>query len=149
MESRLHERHEFEGALAKLKGKTVVVDPERAVAAIFDALDKAGAKIVAMRDPTILPKAVKNKVEIAGQKSAQLRDGAVISRFLRWIDEEAPGGEVDELNASDQLEALRRESPSFATCRSTAFRAPARTARSSITNRARRPTASSRRARSI
>ncbi len=108
---RLHERHEFEGALAKLKGKTVVVDPERAVAAIFDALDKAGAKIVAMRDPTILPKAVKNKVEIAGQKSAQLRDGAVISRFLRWIDEEAPGGKVDELIASDHLEALRRESP--------------------------------------
>jgi Xaa-Pro aminopeptidase len=30
----------------ELKGKTVVVDPERAVAAIFEALDKAGAKIV-------------------------------------------------------------------------------------------------------
>ena len=108
---RLHERHEFEAALATLKGKTVVVDPERAVAAIFDALDKAGAKIVAMRDPTILPKAVKNPVEIAGQKSAQARDGAAIARFLRWIDDEAPGGNVDELKASDHLEALRRESP--------------------------------------
>ncbi len=108
---RLHERHEFEGALAALKGKTVVVDPERAVAAIFDALDKAGAKIVAMRDPTILPKAVKNAVEIAGQQSAQARDGAAIARFLHWIDEETPGGAVDELSASDHLEALRRESP--------------------------------------
>jgi Xaa-Pro aminopeptidase len=108
---RLHERAAFESALGELKGKTVVVDPERAVAAIFDALERAGARIVPMRDPTILPKALKNPVEVAGQKAAQERDGAVISRFLRWIDEEAPSGEVDELKASDHLEALRRENP--------------------------------------
>jgi Xaa-Pro aminopeptidase len=106
---RLHERAAFENALSELSGKTVVVDPERAVAAIFEALDKAGAKILPLRDPTILPKAIKNPAEIAGQKAAQTRDGAAISRFLRWIDEEAPKGEVDELQASDHLEALRRE----------------------------------------
>jgi Xaa-Pro aminopeptidase len=108
---RLHERDEFESALSDLKGKTVVVEPERAVAAIFDALEKAEAKILALRDPVVLPKAVKNPVEIAGQKAAQERDGAAIARFLRWIDEEAPKGEVDELKASDHLEALRRENP--------------------------------------
>jgi Xaa-Pro aminopeptidase len=107
----LHERAEFESALANLKGKTVVVDPERAVAAIFEALERAGAKVMALRDPTILPKAIKNEAEVAGQKAAQERDGAVISRFLKWIDEQAPKGEVDELKASDHLEALRRENP--------------------------------------
>src|SRR4051794_37066998 len=108
---RLHERSEFESALGELKDKSVVVDPERAVSAIFDALDRAGAKILPMRDPTILPKALKNPAEIAGQKSAQERDGAAIARFLHWVDEEAPKGDVDELIASDHLEALRRESP--------------------------------------
>jgi Xaa-Pro aminopeptidase len=108
---RLHDRNAFEAALGELKGQTVAVDPERAVAAIFEALDKAGAKIIPVRDPTILPKAVKNAVEIAGQKSAQYRDGAAISRFLRWVETEAPKGEVDELKASDHLEALRREDP--------------------------------------
>src|SRR4051795_8808017 len=107
---RLHERSEFEAALSKLDGKTVVVDPERAVAAIFEALRRAGAKILALRDPTILPKALKNPAEIAGQKAAQTRDGAAVVRFLHWIDEEAPKGEVDELIASDKLESLRRES---------------------------------------
>ena len=106
---RLHERAAFESALFDLKDKTVVVDPERAVAAIFDALDKAGAKILPLRDPTILPKALKNAAEIAGQKAAQERDGAAIARFLHWIDEEAIKGDVDELKASDHLEALRRE----------------------------------------
>lgn len=108
---RLHDRNAFEAALGEMKGQTVAVDPERAVAAIFEALDKAGAKIIPVRDPTILPKAVKNAVEIAGQKSAQYRDGAAIARFLRWVDTEAPKGEVDELKASDYLEALRREDP--------------------------------------
>jgi Xaa-Pro aminopeptidase len=84
---RLHERYEFENALSQFAGKTVAVDPERAVSAIFDALDKAGAKIVPLRDPTILPKALKNPVEIAGQKAAQVRDGAVIAKFLHWIDQ--------------------------------------------------------------
>ena len=108
---RLHDRNAFEAALGEMKGQTVAVDPERAVAAIFEALDKAGAKIIPVRDPTILPKAVKNAVEIAGQKSAQYRDGAAITRFLRWVEEEAPKGNVDELKASDHLESLRREDP--------------------------------------
>jgi len=108
---RLHERAEFEGALSKLHGKTVVVDPERAVAAIFEALEQAGAKIVPLRDPTILPKAIKNPAEIAGQKAAQTRDGAAIAKFLHWIDAEAPKGDIDELTASDRLESLRRENP--------------------------------------
>jgi Xaa-Pro aminopeptidase len=108
---RLHERSAVESQLGELNGKTVVVDPERAVAAIFEALEKAGAKVVPMRDPTILPKALKNPAEISGQKAAQERDGAAIARFLHWIDQEAPKGEVDELIASDHLEALRRENP--------------------------------------
>ena len=108
---RLHERDQFEGALTEFKGKAVAVDPERAVAAIFDGLDKAGARVIPVRDPTVLPRAIKNPVEIAGQKAAQDRDGAAISKFLRWIEAEAPKGEVDELIASDRLESLRRENP--------------------------------------
>jgi Xaa-Pro aminopeptidase len=108
---RLHERDRFEGALTEYKGKRIAVDPERAVAAIFEGLEKAGATVIPVRDPTVLPRAIKNPAEIAGQKAAQQRDGAAIAKFLRWVESEAPGGEVDELRASDHLEALRRENP--------------------------------------
>ncbi|HVH49000.1 MAG TPA: aminopeptidase P family protein [Sphingomicrobium sp.] len=108
---RLHERDRFEGALTEYKGKRVAVDPERAVAAIFEGLEKAGATVIPVRDPTVLPRAIKNPAEIAGQKAAQQRDGAAISKFLRWIETEAPKGEVDELTASDRLEQLRRQNP--------------------------------------
>lgn len=105
---RLHERTAFEPALAALRGKTVVVDPERSVAAIFEALEKAGAKVVTRRDPAVLPKAIKNDVEIAGHEAAQARDGAALSRFLHWLSIEAPKGVVDELSAAAKLHELRQ-----------------------------------------
>src|SRR5687768_6255306 len=106
---RVHERFEFEPWLASLAGKAVLVDPERSVAAIFEALEQAGAKIVAKRDPAVLPKAIKNEVEIAGHRAAQARDGAALSRFLHWLSVEGPKGAIDELTASARLEDFRRK----------------------------------------
>ena len=106
---RVHDRADFAQALAGFGGRTVVADPDRAVAAIFEALEAGGAKVLALRDPAVLPKAIKNEVEIAGHKAAQLRDGAALSRFLHWLSVEAPKGEVDELGAAARLEAFRRD----------------------------------------
>ena len=100
-------RDAFSASLASLGGKTVSVDPDFGVAAIFQALDDAGAKVVAKRDPTILPKAIKNEVEQQGQRSAQARDGAAVARFLRWLSVEASKGGQDELSAAAKLQEFR------------------------------------------
>ncbi|MGN6123712.1 MAG: aminopeptidase P family N-terminal domain-containing protein, partial [Sphingomonas oligoaromativorans] len=100
-------RDAFGGALASLAGQRVMVDPERAVAAIFDSLAEAGAKVSETRDPTVLPKAIKNGVEIAGSKAAHVRDGAAVTRFLHWVDTVAANGGEDELTAAAKLEAFR------------------------------------------
>ncbi|MDP9412960.1 MAG: aminopeptidase P family protein [Pseudomonadota bacterium] len=105
---RLHDRAAFEPFLGSLGGKTVVADPERAVAAIFEALEAAGAKVVQKRDPSVLPKAIKNEAEIRGHKAAQARDGAALVRFLHWLSVEAPKGRVDELSAAAKLQAFRQ-----------------------------------------
>jgi len=106
---RLHDRHEFEPFLKALSGKLVAVDPERSVAAITQALEEGGARIISRRDPAVLPKAVKNATEIAGHKAAQARDGAAVSRFLKWIEEEGPKGEIDEMIAQDKLLGFRQQ----------------------------------------
>ncbi|MBG6117877.1 MULTISPECIES: aminopeptidase P family protein [unclassified Sphingobium] len=106
---RVHDRAAFADALVGFAGKSVVADPERAVAAIFEALDSGGATILPLRDPAILPKAIKNPIEIAGHKSAQARDGAALSRFLHWVSVEAPKGGQTEMTAADRLEAFRKE----------------------------------------
>ncbi|MDY7097656.1 MAG: aminopeptidase P family protein [Pseudomonadota bacterium] len=102
-------RDEFEGALKSLSGKRVSVDPEFGVVGIAQALREGGAKFVFKQDPTILAKAIKNPAEVQGHRDAQARDGAAVSRFLRWLEITAPKGEVDELTAAAKLESFRRE----------------------------------------
>jgi Xaa-Pro aminopeptidase len=106
---RLYDRDAFAPMLAAMAGKRVAADPERAVAAVFDALEKGGAKIVSVRDPAVLAKAIKNHAEQAGQRAAQARDGAALSRYLHWLSVEAPKGDLTEISASDQLQAFRAD----------------------------------------
>ncbi len=106
---RLHPKSAFLGGLSGLAGKTVIADPERAVAAIFGVLNAAGARVVERRDPAVLPKAIKNEAEIAGQRAAQIRDGAALTRFLHWLSIEAPRGGLDELSAAAKLHDFRRD----------------------------------------
>lgn len=60
-------------------------------------------------DPCVRPKATKTDAEIAGARAAHVRDGTAMARFLAWLDENAPAGKVDEISATQQLEAFRRE----------------------------------------
>ncbi|MCX8475609.1 MAG: aminopeptidase P family protein [Sphingomonas sp.] len=106
---RVHDRATFAPALKGFAGKRVAADPERAVAAIFDSLDKGGAKVLSLRDPVVLAKALKNPAEIAGQKAAQARDGAALVRFLKWFEETAPAGGLTEMSAAAKLQEFREE----------------------------------------
>jgi Xaa-Pro aminopeptidase len=103
-------RAEFEQALGAMGGKRVAVDPSFGVAAIGQALEAAGATVVAERDPTILAKAVKNPAEQEGHRTAQARDGAAMARFLHWLSLAAPKGGEAELSAAARLQAFREES---------------------------------------
>jgi len=104
---RIQDRAAFAPALGSFAGKRVVADPGTAVSAIFDALEAGGATVVALRDPVILAKAIKNPAEVAGHKAAQARDGAALSRFLKWFEETAPQGGLTEMSAADKLRAFR------------------------------------------
>ena len=104
---RVRDRADFEPALAGLKGKKVAVDPKHAVAGIFHALENGGATVVRDADPAVLPKAIKNPAEQQGHRDAQARDGAALVKYLRWIEENAPSGKVDELAAAAKLREFR------------------------------------------
>ncbi len=102
-------RDSFAPALAALAGQRVSADPDNCVAAIFAALEAAGAQISELRDPTVLAKACKNPAEQAGQRAAQARDGAAVVRFLHWLSEVAPQGGVTEIAAAERLHQFRRD----------------------------------------
>lgn len=104
---RVAPRSAFAAALDGYRGRRVAADPERAVAAVFERLEKSGAHLLTTRDPTVLPRATKTEAEIAGHRAAQARDGVAMVRFLRWIEAEAPRGGLTEIAASDQLAKFR------------------------------------------
>ncbi len=104
---RLHDRAAFADVLGALQGQRIAADPERAVAAVFDALEAGGAIVHALRDPAVLAKAIKNADEQAGTRAAHARDGAALSRYLHWLSIEAPKGGLTEISASDQLRRFR------------------------------------------
>ncbi|GAA0454717.1 MULTISPECIES: aminopeptidase P family protein [Sphingomonas] len=106
---RVRDKAEFASALRALAGKRVAVDPERAVAAIFDALGSGGATLLPMRDPVVLAKAIKNPAEIAGHHAAQARDAAALVRFLKWFEDTAPAGTLTELDVVARLHDFRAE----------------------------------------
>ena len=98
----------FPAALAGLMG-TVRVDRASAPQAVADHLEAAGVTIAYDRDPTVMPKARKTEAEIAATKAAHLRDGAAMVRFLAWLDAEAPGGGLTEIDVVKRLEGFRRD----------------------------------------
>ena len=90
-------------------GARVRLDPDTAPIKFAQALKTEGAQIVPGQDPCILPKAIKNATEIKGARTAHLRDGVAMVRFLAWLDEVAVSGKIDEIAAAMKLEDCRRE----------------------------------------
>jgi Xaa-Pro aminopeptidase len=106
-EVHLHAPKEFGPALDALKGKTALADPVWAASAIFQRLEKAGAKIVRSPDLCQLPKACKNAAELDGTRRAHIRDGQALTRFLAWFAREAPKGQLTEIDTVEKLESFR------------------------------------------
>ncbi len=102
---------DFGGALDTLgqDSATLQIDPARAAVWIFNRLKAAGATLVKSADPCLLPKAIKNEAELEGMRAAHLRDGAALTKFLCWLEQNAPQGTVDEIAAVTHLEACRKE----------------------------------------
>jgi Xaa-Pro aminopeptidase len=98
---------DLEPALAALKGASVLADPSVSSVWYFEALERAGARVVRGADPTALPRACKNAVEVEGSRRAHARDGAALTRFLHWLATEGQTAMPDELEAVAKLEAFR------------------------------------------
>ena len=70
----------------------------------------ASVTLIEDRLPTTDLKAIKNSTEIARMQDCHRRDGAAMVRFMRWLENNIPGGTLDEVNIDLQLLAFRRES---------------------------------------
>jgi len=104
------EPSDFQSGLAALgaQEKKVMIDPALAGIGIAEAITEAGGTLVEASDPVLLPKAIKNKTEQAGARTAHIRDAAAYISFLCWFDEEVQKGTLDEIGAAEKLEEFRQ-----------------------------------------
>lgn len=70
-------------------------------------------EIVAAGSPIPAMKAVKNKAEIEGYRSAMLKDGVAMVKFLKWLKPAVEAGGQTEISIDEKLRSLRAEQKLF------------------------------------
>ena len=67
---------------------TVLYDGARVNEALFEAIPE-GCKKINAKSPILIDKAKKNAVELEGERIAMRQDCVALTRFFKWLDEEA------------------------------------------------------------
>ena len=124
---KVEDYEQVKNGLKKYFEYNILLDPDEVNYALYEVVRNKGrmndlpkTEIVEEESPVKRMKTVKNEREIAGFRSAMLKDGIAMTKFLYWLDSQLPllqegSGEValSELSVSDKLEALRSEQPLF------------------------------------
>lgn len=100
-------------AAAKASGKPVLADANETPVWFKSKLETGGAKVQAVDNPVVAERIIKTPQERAGIIEAHERDGVAMVRFLKWVDEEAPQGQLTEPIVVQRLEQFRRMDPTF------------------------------------
>ncbi|CUS10917.1 unnamed protein product [Tuber aestivum] len=70
--------------------------------------------IEVIRSPLEEEKAVKNDTEKEGMKRCHIRDGAALTEYFAWLEDELlKGTSIDEVQAADRLEQIRSRGENF------------------------------------
>ena len=85
----------------------ILLDPDEVNYALYKTVNR---EIVEEESPVKRMKTVKNATEIAGFRSAMLKDGIAMVKFLKWLDEANVAHET-EMSIDRKLTSLRAEQP--------------------------------------
>ena len=87
----------------------ILLDPDEVNYALYKTVSR---EIVEEESPVKRMKTVKNATEIAGFRSAMLKDGIAMVKFLKWLDEANVAHET-EMSIDRKLTSLRAEQPLY------------------------------------
>jgi len=72
-------------------------------------------KVDEVRSPIADAKAIKNSTELEGMRNCHIRDGAALTEYFSWLEEElvVKKAKIDEVEGADKLEAIRSKHDKF------------------------------------
>lgn len=88
----------------------ILLDPDEVCYTLYQQVTR---NIVRGASPIATMKTVKNEREQQGFRSAMLKDGIAMVKFLKWLDENIGKQTLTEIAVSDKLESLRAEQPLY------------------------------------
>ena len=93
---------------------TVLYDGAKVNEALFEAIPE-GCKKINTKSPILVDKAKKNAVELEGERIAMRQDAAALTRFFKWLEEEAfaNGQTQTEWNLMEKLHEFRAKGENF------------------------------------
>ena len=86
----------------------ILLDPDEVNYTLYKRVTR---EIIEDESPVKRMKTIKNLTEIAGCKSAMLKDGIAMVKFLHWLDKWKDG--VSEISVDQKLTSLRAEQPLY------------------------------------
>ena len=88
----------------------ILLDPDEVNYTLYKAVTR---EIVEEESPVKRMKTIKNPTEIADFKSAMLKDGIAMVKFLKWLMPAVEAGGQTEMSVDEKLTSLRAEQPLF------------------------------------
>lgn len=90
------------------ESRTVLLSRKNANSRLVSSLPDS-VKILDEENLTLLPKAIKNPVEVENERIAHIKDGVAVTKFIYWLKKNVGKTTITELSAADHLFALRKE----------------------------------------
>ena len=97
--------------ISSLSG-AVLYDGARVNEALYEAIPE-GCKKINTKSPILIDKAKKNAVELEGERTAMRQDGVALTRFFKWLEEEAFKTPQTECTLADKLHEFRMMGENF------------------------------------
>ena len=88
----------------------ILLDPNEINYTLYKQVNR---EVVEAESPVKRMKTIKNPTEIAGFKSAMLKDGIAMVKFLKWLKPAVEAGGQTELSVDQKLTSLRAEQADF------------------------------------
>ena len=88
----------------------ILLDPDEVNYTLYSCVER---EKVEAESPVKRMKTVKNPTEISGFRSAMLKDGIAMVKFLYWLSAQSEYSGLTEMSVSDKLEGLRAEQPLY------------------------------------
>ena len=104
---------QVEDAVRRLpSGSALMLDRGAVNSSIHSAVPN-DVRIIDKVSPTVLPRGIKNPVEVANFRTAHIRDGVAVTRFMYWLKHRIGEVPMTEISVAGKLEEFRREQDNY------------------------------------